>query len=1101
MIRFLYILTAITLFGQAASGISFVEWAKTNALSSAGILEQADPDGDGLCNLVEYATGSDPSQHSPSPLNGLIGSTNILISYPRQLGGDELTFQLQSTGSLVSNDWNVVTTDPVVSTNENFEQVTFDLPANDTCQFIRLQLFSTQAHYIQGFENSLEGWVSAGGSVTISTNQAYSGSSALQVSGDDGLARYSFESPRQGSVTVWFYDDVADLSLTSFLTLTDSASGHSIQLGVSTDDSATYYCSVSTNGAVSVSGVERTTDWHEFRIEPISAQQTLLTIDGQSAGSVYLPQFDAITLGDGLTNENSGTVYFDAITIQIDSDALQTDAVLLHSFETSLDGWIAGATNTILTRVTDHATDGSYAIRADHTDSSLYAGLMQISHNTSTEWWSVMQNEGSSTLSVDFFVPESALDASWAKLSMRLQGSGFDLSVETNLTTRADNTGTLCFDFSSIKSSLSDASWGQLTIAINAGSGSSRTPVTIDNFKIMGTGFIPPEEPEIFITPEWKQMPEPTRDDTQLLINGGFELDEDVCWDADSAHSIVSDETRSGDQSLKAHASGASIALAAQQAFYATPDMELAVTGWAKAPDSFSGTLQLVIASYDTNWNQVIGNTIGTVSSATDWQLLSGSFTTPAETAYVKIMIRCLSTSMDCWVDDISCTRPANIDPPIPAPDNPPAGIQGTWIASFEDNFTQDTLDAANWKIGTHTAGLPGIGGNTGSNVSVTNGAATIKATLEPVQFGPGANNYNMANTTIYDGGYWASTGEISTFRLRKWKYGYMEARLRYDHRVGMWPGWWTMPDRGIYDTNSVYRSYLKFDLSSLSGPIDSAELKLKVSGTPNDISLVNVCPVTNDTWTSFTWDSRPLEDPIWIAHDCYPSGHFASTNEVTFDLTDHINQQLADGDQIISLVLFDSFMRGAKLEFYSQETGTNAPTMIINSNTAFTVTHDLCVSPGPASINSNVLSVQDDWPGATNCTTLGDGMEIDIFEAMAFDWKPWQFQHALHWDGYGADHQSIGYSNHMPFPGFSTEEYHAYGVLWEPGQLTFYLDGTPTHTNTSSEVCAVDSYLLLSLQIGDWNTTNNWENINWYEYPAYMDVDYVKVWTNSTHY
>jgi hypothetical protein len=99
-----FLLCSIFALLQTGQAESFLQWAQTHQLSSSGILEQADSDGDGLRNLVEYATGSDPSVHSPSPLAISAGSTNIHLSYPRRTDRDELTIQLQATGSLISND-------------------------------------------------------------------------------------------------------------------------------------------------------------------------------------------------------------------------------------------------------------------------------------------------------------------------------------------------------------------------------------------------------------------------------------------------------------------------------------------------------------------------------------------------------------------------------------------------------------------------------------------------------------------------------------------------------------------------------------------------------------------------------------------------------------------------------------------------------------------------------------------------------------------------------------------------------------------------------------------------------------------------------------
>jgi len=75
------------------------------------------------------------------------------------------------------------------------------------------------------------------------------------------------------------------------------------------------------------------------------------------------------------------------------------------------------------------------------------------------------------------------------------------------------------------------------------------------------------------------------------------------------------------------------------------------------------------------------------------------------------------------------------------------------------------------------------------------------------------------------------------------------------------------------------------------------------------------------------------------------------------------------------------------------------------------------------------------------------------------------------------------------------SSEFHSYGVKWQPGVLTFYVDGRQTYTIENDGVSAQDMYLILNLAVGGWfpgdadGTTI---------FPAEFVVDYVRVFELS---
>ncbi len=114
--------------------------------------------------------------------------------------------------------------------------------------------------------------------------------------------------------------------------------------------------------------------------------------------------------------------------------------------------------------------------------------------------------------------------------------------------------------------------------------------------------------------------------------------------------------------------------------------------------------------------------------------------------------------------------------------------------------------------------------------------------------------------------------------------------------------------------------------------------------------------------------------------------------------------------------------------------------------------------------------------------------MEIDIMEILS-EWGPGRNSVAVHWDGYGAEHKQWGTS--QIYYGPTPDGWHAFGLLWEPGKLTWFVDGRKTAELANERVSNVPSYLKLNIQVGGWAT----KNVDDANLPAAMQVDYVRAW------
>lgn len=121
------------------------------------------------------------------------------------------------------------------------------------------------------------------------------------------------------------------------------------------------------------------------------------------------------------------------------------------------------------------------------------------------------------------------------------------------------------------------------------------------------------------------------------------------------------------------------------------------------------------------------------------------------------------------------------------------------------------------------------------------------------------------------------------------------------------------------------------------------------------------------------------------------------------------------------------------------------------------------------------------------NSTKWG-GMEFDILEHLS-EWGPGRHNVAVHWDGYGDLHKSWG-DTHVYY-GPTPDGWHNFGLLWEPGKLTWFIDGQKKAEWQNERVGRVPGHLLLSLQLGGWAT----KDIDMSRITETFDIDYVRVW------
>lgn len=88
----------------APAASPFAKWIFGYGLSGADAEKTADPDGDGIVNLAEYALGGDPSGQSGFGVRPHLDS-NMNYVYRRRTDDDGLRYRIETSTDLVSNVW------------------------------------------------------------------------------------------------------------------------------------------------------------------------------------------------------------------------------------------------------------------------------------------------------------------------------------------------------------------------------------------------------------------------------------------------------------------------------------------------------------------------------------------------------------------------------------------------------------------------------------------------------------------------------------------------------------------------------------------------------------------------------------------------------------------------------------------------------------------------------------------------------------------------------------------------------------------------------------------------------------------------------------
>jgi len=149
---------------------------------------------------------------------------------------------------------------------------------------------------------------------------------------------------------------------------------------------------------------------------------------------------------------------------------------------------------------------------------------------------------------------------------------------------------------------------------------------------------------------------------------------------------------------------------------------------------------------------------------------------------------------------------------------------------------------------------------------------------------------------------------------------------------------------------------------------------------------------------------------------------------------------------------------------------------------------------PAAWTLGSNIVTVE--WPACG---------EQDILERVNAAKTPDWNEGSVHGTGFTGG-TGLGTVHNFP-AGTTAADWHTYGMIWKPGSVAYYVDdaSSPYVTYTTSSLTSLNgavwpfdagqsNFLILNLAIGgDWPGAPDATT----KFPAEMDVDYVRIYTN----
>lgn len=129
-------------------------------------------------------------------------------------------------------------------------------------------------------------------------------------------------------------------------------------------------------------------------------------------------------------------------------------------------------------------------------------------------------------------------------------------------------------------------------------------------------------------------------------------------------------------------------------------------------------------------------------------------------------------------------------------------------------------------------------------------------------------------------------------------------------------------------------------------------------------------------------------------------------------------------------------------------------------------------------------------WPAfwLLHETNYGKRPEIDVMENLGANTRL-VYQTYHYYDGSGTLQSSPSYQ--APGPDYAND-FHTFGMRWEPGKISWYVDGNVTNVHENGNVPDEDMYLLVNLALGgSWGGSPDGST----SFPAEFEIDYIRAY------
>src|SRR5262249_15597567 len=138
-----------------------------------------------------------------------------------------------------------------------------------------------------------------------------------------------------------------------------------------------------------------------------------------------------------------------------------------------------------------------------------------------------------------------------------------------------------------------------------------------------------------------------------------------------------------------------------------------------------------------------------------------------------------------------------------------------------------------------------------------------------------------------------------------------------------------------VKDSTSGFNreSYLRFNLSSFSGTVQNAKLRVFGSASSTDRVAVVARLMRDNSFTesSVTYNTKPEPLPIELGR-VFVTGSTAAWYE--FDVTSLVREKKRDGSASIEIMLHSLMPSNSLATFNSREAASNQPQLVVNTAT-----------------------------------------------------------------------------------------------------------------------------------------------------------------------